>query len=131
MLVLVILQSMFLVGQGLAPDWRVFQPTLILAPVAATTGACGFAFALQCARSSKTGIVLLGIAIGVLWGVGADIAGTLIVSGTEAFTHRPPARLLLQTVRVSACITPVALINCMLVRRYGRRGANNIPRASA
>lgn len=127
LLLLVLSQSIMLVDIERVPTSYLFKPTLILAPAVALTGACGWWFALQCARSTKTGIVLLGIGIGVLWGVGADIAGTLIVDGMEAFARRPPAKLLWQTARVSAFITPIALINCLLVRHYGRRGANTVP----
>lgn len=121
LLFLLIFQGINLYEKGIGTGIRVFEPSLIFAPIAALTGACGYAFALQCAQSSKKRIALLGMAIGALWTIGAVVSANLAFD-TQRFMENPRfAAMLVQAIVLGAVLLPVAMVNCTLVRRYGRR----------
>jgi hypothetical protein len=115
-------QALTQAGNGRGAERDIVGPIFVFVPIAAMTGACGYAFALECAHSSRSGIVRLGLTIGAVWTLGAVAGGNLLAGGTESLGPAALTALSIEAVQAGAFLLPVALLACMLVRRHGGRG---------
>ncbi|NHZ80209.1 hypothetical protein F2P44_13120 [Massilia sp. CCM 8695] len=107
-----------------AKSVNIFEPISSILPTIAVKAVSGFALALQCARASKSRIVLLGIAVGIFWSLCALVTGNFMFlyfkfeqSGAPAYEQF--ARLL----PLAMFLVPLAIGECALVRLYGKRHA--------
>ncbi|MDQ1833310.1 hypothetical protein [Massilia scottii] len=101
---------------------NIFAPSFSILPTIVVKAISGFALALQCARASKSRIVLLGIAVGIFWSLYAFVTGNfMFIYFKFDPVGAPPYQQFTMLLPLAIFLVPLAIAECALVRLYGKR----------
>ncbi|MDQ1815564.1 hypothetical protein RBA41_19885 [Massilia sp. CCM 9210] len=105
-----------------AKSIKIFEPIFSTLPTIVIKAISGFAIALQCARASKSRIVLLGIAVGVFWSLCALVTDSfMFIYFKFDEPGSTPYDQLAKLLPLAMLLVPLAIAECALVRLYGKR----------
>ncbi|ATQ77269.1 hypothetical protein CR152_24170 [Massilia violaceinigra] len=107
-----------------AKSVNIFEPIFSTLPTIVVKAISGFALALQCARASKSRIVLLGIAVGIFWSLcGLVIGNFMFIYFKFEQSGATPYEQFSRLLPLAMFLVPLAIAECALVRLYGKRRA--------
>ena len=121
LLLMAIIQTVVLNNPDYNTLLKKIQPLLFFAPLALLAGASGYGVARNCTRGAAIRIVLIGLALGLLWGIAMILVGNVVITWLSGGIFQGLKQQALVVLNLWRYLCPLGVILCGVARWYGRR----------